>query len=67
MWQEEQDYQKTETQWISRDHAECQTILEKTVQNCEMSKKCSRKHTDLNDNFLSDQVRVLWHHYDSAE
>ncbi len=23
IWQEEQDHQKTETQWISRDHAEC--------------------------------------------
>ncbi len=23
MWQEEQDHQKTETQWISKNHAEC--------------------------------------------
>ena len=67
MWQEKQDHQKTEMQWILKDHAKCQKILEKTVQNCEMSKKCSYRHTDLNDNFLSDQVRVLQHYYDSAK
>ncbi len=32
-----------------------------------MSKKCSRKHTDLNDNSLSDQVKVFQHCYDSTE
>ena len=67
MWQEEQDHQKTETQWISRNHAECQTILERTVQNYEMSKKCNCKHIDSSDNFLFDQVRMLWHCYDNAE
>ncbi len=50
---------KTEMQWISRDHAECWTILKRTVQNCEMSKKCSCKHIDSSNNFFSDQVRVL--------
>ncbi len=67
MWQEEQDHQKTETQWVLKNHAECQTILKRTVQNCEMSKKCSCRHIDSNDNFLSDQVRMLWHHHNSAE
>ncbi len=67
MWQEEQDHQKTETQWILKDYAERWTILEKTVKNCKMSKKCSCKHTDLNDNFSSDQVKVLWHHYNNAK
>ncbi len=59
MWQEEQDHQKTETQWISRDYTERWTILEKTVQNCEMSKKCNCKYIDLSNNFFSDQVRML--------
>jgi len=67
MWQEEQDHQKTEMQWISKNHAECWTILEKTVQNCEMSKKCSHRHTDLNDNSFSDQVRMLWHHHNNTK
>ena len=67
MWQEEQDHQKTETQWILKDHAERQIILERTVQKCKMSKKCNYKHIDSNDNFLSDQVRMLRHHYDSAK
>jgi len=67
MWQEEQDHQKTETQWVSRDHAERWTILKKTVQNCEMSKKCSCRHIDLSDNFFSDQVRMLWHRHNSTE
>ncbi len=31
MWQEEQDHQKTEMQWILKDHAEHWTILERTV------------------------------------
>ena len=31
MWQEEQDHQKTETQWILKNHAERWTILERTV------------------------------------
>ncbi len=31
MWQEEQNHQKTEMQWILKDHAEHQTILERTV------------------------------------
>ena len=31
LWQEEQDHQKAETQWILRDNVECQTILERTV------------------------------------
>ncbi len=31
IWQEEQDYQKTEMQWILKDHAERWTILKKTV------------------------------------
>ncbi len=67
MWQEEQDHQKTETQWILRNHAERWTILERTVQNCEMSKKCSCRHIDLSDNFSSGQVKMLQHHYDSAK
>ncbi len=67
MWQEEQDYQKTETQWILKDHAECWTILERTVQNCEMNKKCNCKYINSSNNSLSDQVRVLQHHYDNAK
>ncbi len=67
MWQEEQDYQKTEMQWILKDHAECWTILERTVQNCKMSKKCSCKHIDSSNNFFSDQVRMLWHHHNNTE
>ena len=31
MWQEKQDHQKIETQWVSKDHAERWTILKKTV------------------------------------
>ncbi len=54
MWQEKQDHQKIEMQWILRNHAECQTILKRTVQNCKISKKCNYKHIDLSDNFLSD-------------
>ncbi len=54
MWQEEQDHQKTEMQWVLKDHAECQTILKRTVQNCEMSKKCNCRHIDLSNNFSSD-------------
>ncbi len=54
MWQEEQDHQKIKTQWILKDHAERWIILEKIVQNCEMSKKCSCKYIDSNDNFLFD-------------
>ncbi len=67
MWQEEQNHQKTETQWISKNHAERWIILEKTVQNCEMSKKCNCRHIDLSNNSLSDQVKMLQHHYDSAK
>ncbi len=58
MWQEEQDHQKTETQWISRDHAECQTILERTVQNCKMSKIFSSS--------LSACSLWLWHYLDAV-
>ncbi len=29
MWQEKQDHQKIEMQWILKDHAERQTILKK--------------------------------------
>ncbi len=54
MWQEKQNHQKTETQWISRNHAECWTILKRTVQNCEISKKCNCRYTNLSDNFLFD-------------
>ncbi len=50
-----------------KDHAKRWTILKRTVQNCKMSKKCNYKHIDLSDNFLSDQVKILQHHYDSAE
>ena len=67
MWQEEQDHQKTETQWVLKDHAECWKILEKTVQNCKMSKKYNCRHINLSDNFLSDQVRMLWHYYNSTK
>ncbi len=67
MWQEEQNHQKTEMQWVLKDHAECWIILERTVQNCKMSKKCNCRHTDLSDNFLSDQVRVLWYHHNSTK
>ena len=59
MWQEEQNHQKTEMQWILKNYAECWTILERTVQNCEMSKKCNHRHINLSNNFLSDQVRVF--------
>ena len=54
-----QDYQKTEAQWILKDHAECWAILKRTVSNHEMSKKCNCRHTHLNDNFLIDEVRML--------
>ncbi len=67
MWQEEQDHQKTETQWILRNHAECWTILKRTVQNCKMSKKCNCRHIDSSNNSSSDQVRMLWHHHNNAK
>ncbi len=65
--EEEQNHQKTETQYLSKDHAERWTILKKTVQNCEISKKCNCKYIDSSNNSLSDQVRMLWHHHNNAK